>query len=554
MSQPDNDRQYRQCGAHSQEPDPSSDQADGACPTRPPSNQIIDAGNAAAAETLLEAIPDLVFAHDLEGRLLAVNTAVTRILGYGCAEVVGRLTTEFLRQDQPARFIKEYLEPLINRGSFEGTAVVLAKDGTEHWLECRAGLIRPSGGAAFVIGSGRDVTQRVREGEKLKALQQQLAELGKRRALATMTGGLAHEFNNILSVIMGNAELAKIDLHPWSPSSLFLEEILQAALRARDVIRQLLQCSSMEQSDRKPLYLQTLVEDALRVLTDKLPAGVHIGSELADQTSAVLADPTEIRQLLLQLGANAIRAMAKSGGRLLIAVKEVMVSAEQAAGHLELKPGAHLQLKVADEGCGIAEADLAQIFDPYFTTSPTGLGNGLGLAAVRGIVANHQAAILVESCPGCGTTFTIYFPSSDQVPDQWAKDALGRVRGAEKILLVDNEDALVDIGRQVLDRAGYRVVATNSPKRALELFQASPDDFDLVITDLTMTEMPGDHLAQALRAIRPEQRIIIYSGFSSSMVRERCICPQIDAFLEKPVSRNLLAAAVRRVLDQVPAH
>jgi len=468
--------------------------------------------------------------------------------------VVGRSITEFLSEDQQARFVSEYLDPLINRGSFEGTVVVLAKDGARHWLECRAGLIRPSGGAAFFIGSGRDVTQRVMEGKKLKALQQELAELGKRRTLATMTGGLAHEFNNILSVILGNAELAKIDLHPWNPSSLFLEEILQAALRARDVIRRLLQCSGLEQSDRKPLYLQDLVEDVLRVLTDKLPAGVRICSELAELTSAVLADPTEIRQLLLQLGTNPIRAMAKSGGCLLIAVKEVTVSAEQAAEHLELKPGAHLELKMTDQGCGIGEADLARIFDPYFTTSPTGQGNGLGLATVRGIVAGHQAAIFVESLPGSGTTFTIYFPSSDQAPDQWAKDAAGRVRGAEKILLVDDENALVDIGKQVLDRIGYRVVATNSPKRALELFRASPDDFDLVITDLTMTEMPGDRLAQAIRAIRPEQPIVISSGFSASMVRERCICPQIDAFLEKPVSRNILAAAVRQVLDKVPAN
>jgi len=383
-----------------------------------------------------------------------------------------------------------------------------------------------------------------------KKLEDHLRQAYKMEAIGTLSGGIAHDFNNVLSIILGNAELAIDDIPEWSPARFNLKEIRAASMRAKDVVRQLLNFSRKANEELKPTKIIPVVKDALRFLRATIPTSIEIRQNIRDASDTVLADSTQIHQVILNLGTNAFHAMEETGGILEIGIKNVVFDQVAATPYSDLIPGKYVQLTVSDTGQGIAPEIRERIFDPYFTTKEIGKGTGMGLSVVLGIVKGHGGAISIDSEPGKGTGIRIFLPMVEReaVTEFVAEEKLST--GNENILFVDDEESLADLGRMRLEKMGYRVTARTRPAEALELFSFNPDQFDLVITDMTMPQMTGDQLAKEILKIRPDMPIIICTGYHEKITEKKSLETGIKALLLKPVSINNLAKSVRKVLDK----
>ncbi|MGD8769660.1 MAG: response regulator [Desulfobacterales bacterium] len=383
-----------------------------------------------------------------------------------------------------------------------------------------------------------------------KKLESQLRQAYKMEAIGTLSGGIAHDFNNVLSVILGNAELAIDDIPEWSPARFNLKEIRTASMRAKDVVRQLLNFSRKANQELKPTKIIPVVKDALRFLRATIPSSIEIRQNIQDASDTVLADSTQIHQVILNLGTNAFHAMEETGGILEVGIKNVVFDQVAATPYSDLVPGKYVELTISDTGQGIAPEFRERIFDPYFTTKEIGKGTGMGLSVVLGIIKGHSGAISVDSEPGKGTRIQIFLPmvEKEAVTEFISEGKL--FTGNENILFVDDEESLADLGRLSLEKMGYRVTATTHPAEALELFCANPDQFDLVITDMTMPQMTGDRLTKKILKIRPDMPIIICTGFHEKMTEKKSTEIGAHAFLIKPVSTSNLSQRVREVLDK----
>lgn len=377
----------------------------------------------------------------------------------------------------------------------------------------------------------------------------------KMQAIGTLAGGIAHDFNNILAAIMGYTELVSDDMPRESLAWRNLQRVLTAATRAKDLVQQILAFSRQATPQRQPVQLHLLVREALTLLRASLPSTIAIQQHIETQSGMVFAAPTQIHQLIVHLCTNAEHAMRATGGVLEVRLEACEVDAALAATDPALLPGPYIQFTVRDTGHGMPQEVLDRIYEPFFTTKDVGEGSGMGLAVVHGIVTSHDGAMQVSSTPGQGTTCSIYLPRCDVTTTALGSPTEPLLRGHERILLVDDEEVLVDLGRETLTRLGYRVATYTNSTEALAAFQAAPDQFDLVITDQTMPLLTGEGLAQALRAIRPNLPIILCTGFSHAITEEKARASGLDAFLMKPVVGRDLGLTIRRVLEQrnVPA-
>jgi len=367
-------------------------------------------------------------------------------------------------------------------------------------------------------------------------------------AIGTLAGGVAHDFNNMLGIILGNTELAMDDVPEWNPARFNLEEIKTASLRAKDVVRQLLSFARKTEQERKPVKINSIVTGALKLLRSSIPTSIEIRGNIPRDPETILADPTQINQIMINLCTNAAHAMEEDGGVLEISLDSTTVD-ESTAQSYELSPGRSVKLTVSDTGHGIDPEIKDRIFDPYFTTREVGKGSGMGLAVVHGIVMNHDGAITVDSEVGKGTTFNVFLPIVEREPVSEITIDKDLPTGKERILFVDDEESIVKMGSQRLERLGYTVEVTTSPLEALDLFRSKPHKFDLVITDLTMPKMTGDKLVKEILNIRPDMPIIICTGFSEKMNGEKATAIGAAGYLEKPHEKLSLAQMVRKVLD-----
>jgi CheY-like chemotaxis protein/two-component sensor histidine kinase len=332
-----------------------------------------------------------------------------------------------------------------------------------------------------------------------------------------------------------------------------LQQSLRASNRAKDLVQQILAFSRQGRQERRPLDIGPIVREGLRLLRASLPATIEIKQEIDRDLEAIEADPTQIHQVLMNLCTNAAHAMEENGGTLGVSLRRATAGGEEGGGSPDIEPGRYLRLRVSDTGEGMDPEVLKRIYDPYFTTKGPGKGTGLGLAVVHGIVQSHRGKIGVVSEPGKGTTFDIYFPQADAaagLPGNEKTEPLP-LGGQERILLVDDESAILEIGQKILDHLGYEIVTRTNGVEALELFRRNPERFDLVITDMTMPNMTGDRLSRELLKIRPELPIILCTGFSESISEEKARSLGVREFVMKPLVMKDLAKAIRRSLDRV---
>ncbi len=381
-----------------------------------------------------------------------------------------------------------------------------------------------------------------------KRLEAQLLQAQKMEAIGTLAGGIAHDFNNILAAILGYTELALNDIRQDSAAWRYLQEVRKAGQRAKTLVQQILTFSRRTEQARTPVQLPRLVEEALALLRASLPSTIAIRHHISQDAGTVLADPTQLHQVLLNLCANAEYAMRETGGLLEIRLQPVEVDAQVMVQHPELLAGPYVRITVTDTGHGMTPDVVERIFEPFFTTKRPGEGTGMGLALVHGIVASHGGVVTVASVVGQGTTFTVYLPrTDDSVRDEAAQEG-SLPTGAERVLFVDDEEVLVSLGQEILLGLGYDVVVCTSSVEALDVFRMAPQRFDLVITDQTMPHMTGEELALELRRLRSDIPIILCTGFSHIIHAERAQELGIDAFLMKPLAMQDLARVIQQVL------
>ncbi len=386
--------------------------------------------------------------------------------------------------------------------------------------------------------------------EALARAERQLQQVLKIQAIGTLAGGIAHDFNNILFPIVGYTELTLDEVPEDSTAHQNLEEVLKAAQRAKDLVQQILTFSRQSGQEREPLRVQYIIKEALKLLRATIPSTIEIDHHLKDDCGAVLGDATQIHQVIMNLCTNAYQSMQEKGGKLEISLTEVDISYTDTIERVGLKPGRHLRLTVKDEGCGMEPAVIDRIFEPYYTTKEQGKGTGLGLSVIHGIVKNHGGDITVNSVVGQGSAFHVYLPLIDEVEVKTQICSMTKAaEGDERILLVDDEEQIVAMERQMLEHLGYQVTASTDSQEALSLFAQHPDNFDLVITDMTMPHMTGDRLAQKLIDIKPGLPVILCTGFNESITEEKALSMGIQKFVMKPVVKNDLASTIRAVLD-----
>jgi len=370
-------------------------------------------------------------------------------------------------------------------------------------------------------------------------------------AIGTLAGGIAHDFNNILAAVQGYVELSLDDLPDDSPVRDNLEQILSCSNRATKLVKQILTFSRKDEQEQKkePVQISSIIKEVLGMLRSSLPATIKICRKIHAESSQVLADPTQMHQVLVNLCTNASHAMKPAGGLLEVGLEDIELESETRIGDEYLSKGSYVKLSVTDTGCGMDKEVVERIFEPFFTTKKVNEGTGLGLPVVHGIVKSHDGAIAVTSTPGEGTTFDIFLPriKSDEVQESESPEPTGDKK--EVVLLVDDEEMMVDVTGQILERLGFTVVARTSSIDALEAFQEKPDEFDLVITDQVMPNMTGTELARKLISIRPDIPVILCSGFPENVRPEELKEIGIKEFITKPISRQEIAAIVRAVLD-----
>ena len=397
----------------------------------------------------------------------------------------------------------------------------------------------------------REIEDRKRAESEKQKIATRLRQAQKMESIGTLAGGIAHDFNNILSAIMGYSEMTLYNISEDSKARGNLEQVLQASNRAKDLVNQILAFSRQSEQTRKPVQIGPLVKETLKLMRASLPTTIEILEHTNENGALIEADPTQIHQVLMNLCTNASDAMSEKGGVLKVDLDRLTIDEKEAAlTHPDLNPGIYEMISVSDTGNGMDSATIERIFDPYFTTKKAGKGTGMGLAVAHGIVKSHGGAINVHSDLGKGTTFQVLLPSIDGMAKQEDEEDKPLPTGDERILFVDDEAALVDLGKQMLEHLGYKVEGKTSAIEALDTFRANPDSFDLIMTDKTMPNLTGFDLGKECKKIRPEIPIILFTGFSESSILLRAGRMGISEIIMKPLLMRDLAEVIRKVLDE----
>ncbi|MCF8031960.1 MAG: PAS domain S-box protein [Desulfarculaceae bacterium] len=507
---------------------------------------------------LMEQSPSVIEIYDAKGNQIQVNRAYEELWDFPASHTVGHFnlfkSQEFARLGLRPYAERAYAGEVVDippyrfdgRGPTEGRG-----RGRVRWLKTRFYPLKDNQGQVQnLVVTHEDYSETRNAEEHARALEAQLRQSQKLEAVGTLAGGIAHDFNNILAAIMGYAELTQDDLPAGHPSRDNVGHILSATRRARDLTRQVLNFSRPGEEHQRPMRLAVLVKETLKLLRPSIPAYIDIRQDISDEDVLIMADQSQMHQVLLNLCTNAAQAINENGF-VEVGLKTIEVKAGQPDAPPNLKSGSYQMLWVKDSGQGMDQNTLGRVFDPFFTTKEPGAGTGMGLSVVHGIVLAHDGAVSVESRPGEGSLFQVYLPvlEDGELPHESQENSLPG--GRERILLVDDEPALVDLGRKALERLGYQVTTATSSRDALELFRTDPQAFDLVITDYTMPGLTGTALAESMLQLRPGLPIILCTGYSSDHITS----PQvrslgIRSLAHKPLRSAEIARIIRRTLDR----
>jgi PAS domain S-box-containing protein len=493
--------------------------------------------------SLLDVAPVLV--RDMEDRIVFWSSGLAKLYSFTREEAEGRVSHDLLHTQFPGP-IEQIQQTLYSTGIWEGELFHRDRNGNQVIVNSQWVLDRDSQGKPMrVLELNADITAK-KHAEAIQLRSQKLESLG------TLSGGIAHDFNNILLAITGNVKLAIADLPPDHPVQESLAEIAKAGFRASDLVRRILTFSRPSEVKRQVVDLQSIVEEALKLVRATLPAGIEIRTDFVPDLPKILADSTQIHQIMVNLATNAAHAIgAKSGGTIEVRLDAAKVAAADQSSALNLPEGKYVRLSVSDNGCGMDRATVNRIFDPFFTTKAPGEGTGLGLAVVHGIMKNHDGGISVYSEPGRGTSFRLCFPSTGSASTTAQEAAIPTHRErTENILYVDDEEALVTLVARTLKRLGYKVTGQTDPVRAIEMFRSSPGAFDVVVTDLAMPQLSGFDLSSQLLAIRPDLPILMTSGYVRPEDRERALQMGVRELILKPDTIDQLGRVLDRIFHQ----
>ena len=519
--------------------------------------------------TIIQASIDGFWITDFFGRILDANDSICRQLGYTRSELLG-MSIRDIDADETPQEVAARTQEMIQTGGARFPARHRCKDGAIIDVEVSVLQVPALGERLFAFV--RDITKRRRAEAARAEIEGQLRESQKMEALGTLAGGVAHDFNNIVAAIVGNVELARQDVGPGHPALESLEEIRKASRRARDLVQQILAFGRRQVLERKVISLAPAIDESVRLLRSTLPAGVDLQVECAPDAPEVLADATQIEQVLLNLCSNAWQAMQTQNRPGAIKVRLTKHGVEGApylglerrskGERIPLRQGRYACLTVADNGPGMDRATRSRIFEPFFTTKPRGEGTGLGLSVVHGIVHDHEASIVVQSVPGEGATFRIYFPAAAQpaseqspTPETLAADAANTLvlQGEGRhILYIDDDDAIVFLMTRLLLRQGYRVSGHTDAQAALAAVRADPGGFDLVVTDYNMPGTSGLEVARALREIRADLPVALASGYITEELREKAPAAGVRELIYKPDTVEEFCQTVARLVNTLP--
>ncbi|MBS0013262.1 MAG: PAS domain S-box protein, partial [Desulfobacterales bacterium] len=486
----------------------------------------------------------------IQDGVLKFANQTTKFTGYSIEELSSRQFVEFIHPADRAKARENYFRRLEGKPVPDYEFRIIDRSGDVKWVELKAVTIQWEGRPA-TLNFLSDISQQKATEQERQKLERRLRQSQKIEALGTLTGGVAHDFNNILSIIMGYAELVQSEIPKDHPAAKNLDQISMAGHRAKDVVRQLLTFSRKGEEEKCGQDIGLVVREGMRMMRSTIASYIEIREDISRDLPQIWANPTQIHQLIINLCKNAADAMAENGGTLSVSLKTQTLSQTMAAFGYDLRPGDYVKLMVCDTGHGISRDSLEWIFDPYFTTKEVDKGTGLGLSVVLGIVRDLGGGIRVESQNDRGSCFEVYFPALQKAdPSPAPKSSSDLPGGNERILLIDDEHAVIQLNETRLQRLGYRTVCRRDPVAALQAFAAEPNGFDLVITDMTMPGMTGDVLAQEFLKIRTDMKIILCTGYSEKISEESARKLGIARYMEKPVSFPDLAAALRAVLDQ----
>ena len=495
------------------------------------------------AATAIEFAVESIVIWGWDGLVREVNESFCLTSGYTREEVVGRPALAMRGTEEGRARYVEAIETVKAGRQWKGRLTNRRKDGSPYEVEA---VISPVVGAygrlLNWVEVHHDITDRM-------DLEEQLRQAQKLESIGTLAGGIAHDFNNILAAIIGNAEMALDDTPADSPVHRMAGQIFKAAVRGRDLVKQILAFSRKTQQERRPFRLSGAVRESANLLKAAIPANVIIEVHADTESDTIFADAAQVGQVVMNLCVNAAQAMAPGGGKIEVTISGCENNACRYPADLDAaRGGGFVRLTVADNGPGMGPETAARVFEPFFTTKKPGQGTGMGLAVAYGIVKAHGGAISVESEPGQGARFTVFLPvvAAGRAEEE-ASSAVPAGRG--RVLFVDDEELLVEMTAQMLRRLGYKVTATESPLEALKLFSGDPDRYDLVITDYAMGEMTGMALSEQVLRLRPLVPVVLCTGYSDGVNPEIAEAAGIRALLMKPVTRPELAQVLARTLD-----
>jgi PAS domain S-box-containing protein len=494
-------------------------------------------------ERTFNTMPEVITILDKDYRILRCNRATCQLLGATEEEIVGQICHQRLwGESEPCPFC-----PARQTLNDSCTHQEEFSHAFHHrtFLISTTPLFDENGALESMIHIAKEITE-------LKEIEAKYRHAQKMEAIGTLAGGIAHDFNNILSAILGYAELIQADMVEADRSTADIAQVIQAGKRAADLVRQILTFSRQTEQQRQPLRLQAIVKEVMKLLRPSLPATVAIRQDIDEACGEVLADASQVHQIVMNLCTNAYQAMRERGGVLELSLARQTVPRESSGPRQGLPAGDYVVLTVSDTGCGMDQETQARIFDPYFSTKKAIGGSGLGLAVVHGIVTACGGQIQVTSEPGQGATFTVYLPvihgeiTLGLAPASREQEL---PRGTERILLVDDERMIATLNQRLLETLGYRVTAVSAGTEALAIFTEQPSAFDLVLTDLSMPCMDGIELSRQLLARRPDLPIILCSGYGETPEIAAAKAMGIREFANKPILKQTLAAVVRKALD-----